>query len=75
MIVTADSGNIYFDFWSSIKIQNKGKVKVIHKVSARIYLLFKERLEMFESALLGGSGLITAVSLSGFVFKYDRGLK
>lgn len=30
---------------------------------------------MFESTLLGGLGLITAVLLGGFVFKYDRGLE
>lgn len=75
MIATADSGNIYVYFWSSIKTQNNRKLEVIHKTSARIDLLFEECIEMFESTLLGGSGLITAVLLGGFVFKYDRGLE
>lgn len=59
-----------FSLASKFKI--KGKLKVIHKVSARIDLLFEECIEIFDSALLGGSGVITAVLLGGFVFKYKK---
>lgn len=62
-------------FGLASKFKIKGQLKVIHKVSARIDLLFEECIEMFESTLLGGSGLITSILLGGFVFKYYRGLK
>lgn len=57
-------------FGLASKFKIKAKLKVIHKVSARIDLLFEECIEMSDSVLLGGSGLITAVLLGGFVFKY-----
>lgn len=45
---------------------------MIHKVKARIDLLFEEYMDVFGSVLLGESSLIIVVLLNGFVFKYDK---
>jgi len=59
MIVTADME--IANFGLALKFKIKGKLKVFYTVSVRIDLRFEEYIEMFEPALLGRSGLITAV--------------